>query len=78
MVNGRVTGNYPGSGVTITASAAGTTCSSSFKVRVSEDVADAISVNMGTSPSYSFSGLLSQLNARSQSKAKAPWTACTA
>ncbi len=72
VVNGRVTGNYPGSGVTITASAAGTTCSSSFKVRVSEDVADAISVNMGTSPSYSFSGLLSQLNARSQSKAKAP------
>ena len=72
VVNGRVTGNYPGSGVTITASAAGTSCSSSFKVRVSEDVADAISVNMGTSHSYAFSNLLSLLNSRSQSKAGAP------
>ena len=72
VVNGRVTGNYPGSNVVITASAAGTACSSSFKVRVTEDVADAITVNMGTSPSYAFSNLLSQLNSRSQSKAGAP------
>ena len=72
VVNGRVTGNYPGSGVTISAAAAGTSCSASFKVRVSEDVADAITVDMGSSPSYALSGIMSQLNSRSQSKAGAP------
>ena len=72
VLGGRVTGHYPGSNVTITASADGTSCQSSFKVRVSEDVADAINVNMGSEPSYAFSGILSQLNARSQSKAGAP------
>lgn len=72
VVNGRVTGNYPGSNVTIRASAAATNCSASFRVRVVEDVADAITVDMGTSPSYTFSSIMSQLNSRSQSKAGAP------
>ena len=35
-------------------------------------MADAITVNMGSEPSYAFSGILSQLNARSQSKAGGP------
>lgn len=72
VLGGRVTGHYPGSGVVITATADGTSCQAKFKVRVSEDVADAINVNMGSEPSYAFSGILSQLNARSQSKAGAP------
>jgi uncharacterized protein YjdB len=71
VVSGRVTASYPGDAV-ITASVAGTGFNASFKVHVSEDVADAITVNMGSSPSYSLSGILSQLNARSQSKAGAP------
>ena len=71
VVSGRVTANYPGDAV-ITASAAGTGFSASFKVHVSEDVADAINVNMGSEPSYALSGILSQLNARSQSKAGGP------
>lgn len=69
VVNGRVTGNYPGDNVTITAAVAGTSFSTTFKVRVSEDVAEAITVNMGSDPSYSFANLLTQLNSRSQSKA---------
>lgn len=72
VVSGRVTGNYPGSNVTITATAEGTSNSASFKVRVVEDVADAVTVDMGSSPSYGLSGIMSQLNARSQSKAGAP------
>lgn len=68
---GRVTASYPGE-ATITASVDGTDFRASFKVHVSEDVADAITVNMGSAPSYAFSGILSQLNARSQSKAGAP------
>ena len=72
VVSGRVTGNYPGSGVVITAVAEGTANSASFKVRVVGDVADAITVDMGSSPSYPLSGVMSQLNSRSQSKAGAP------
>lgn len=72
VIAGRVTGNFPGTGAVITASAAGTGYYSSFKVNVLEDVADAINVNMGSEPSYAFSGILSQLNARSQSKAGGP------
>ena len=72
VINGRVTANYPGTGAVITAAVAGTGFSSSFKVNVSEDVAQAITVNMGSDPSYSFSGLLSQLNSRSQDKAGGP------
>lgn len=72
VLGGRVTGHYPGSNVTITATADGTSCQATFKVRVSEDVADAINVNMGSEPSYAFSGILSQLNSRSQSKAEGP------
>ena len=72
VINGRVTANYPGTGAVITASVAGTGYSSSFKVDVKEDVAQAITVNMGSDPSYSFSGLLSQLNSRSQDKAGGP------
>lgn len=71
VVTGRVTGNYPGDNVTITASVASTGYSASFKVRVSEDVAQAITVSMGSNPSYSFSNLLSSLNSRSQTKAGA-------
>jgi len=71
VVGGRVTANYPGEAV-ITANVAGESYSASFKVKVSEDVADAITVNMGSSPSYSFSNILSLLNSRSQSKAGAP------
>lgn len=67
----RVTGTYPGE-TTITATVTGTGFSTSFNVKVSEDVADAIAVNMGSSPSYSFSGLLSDLDKRSQSKAEGP------
>ena len=68
---GRVSANYPGD-ATITATVDGTGFKASFKVHVSEDVADAITVNMGSEPSYSLSGILSQLNARSQSKAGGP------
>lgn len=70
-VAGRVTANYPGT-ATITASVDGTGFTASFDVTVSEDVADAISVNMGSSSTYSFANLMSQLNSRSQSKAGAP------
>lgn len=72
VVGGRVTANYPGENVTITASVAGTGFTASFKVRVLEDVAEAIIVNMGSNPSYSFSDILTTLNSRSQSKAGAP------
>ena len=72
VLSGRVTAHYPGENVVITATAAGTNCQASFKVRVSEDVAQAINVDMGSEPSYSFSGLLSQLNSRSQDKAGDP------
>ena len=68
VISGRVTGHYPGEAV-ISAAAAGTNCLSKFKVKVSEDVADAIIVDMGSSPSYPFSNIMSQLNNRSQSKA---------
>ncbi len=64
VLAGRVTAHYPGDNVIITATADGTTCQASFKVRVSEDVAQAINVDMGSEPSYSFSGLMSQLNSR--------------
>ena len=70
-LSGRVTANYPGD-AKITASVDGTGFRASFNVHVSEDVADAITVNMGSEPSYPFSGILSQLNARSQSKAGGP------
>ena len=70
-LSGRVTANYPGD-AKITASVDGTGFRASFNVHVSEDVADAITVNMGSEPSYAFSGILSQLNARSQSKAGGP------
>ena len=72
VLAGRVTAHYPGSDVTITATAEGTYCHSSFKVRVLEDVAQAILVDMGSEPSYSFSGLLYELDRRSQDKAKGP------
>lgn len=72
VISGRVTANYPGTGAVITAAVAGTGYSASFKVDVKEDVAQAITVNMGSDPSYSFSGLLSQLNSRSQDKAGGP------
>ena len=72
VISGRVTANYPGTGAVIKAVVAGTSYSASFKVNVSEDVAQAITVNMGSEPSYSFSGLLSQLNSRSQEKAGGP------
>lgn len=69
VLAGRVTAHYPGDNVVITATADGTTCQARFKVRVSEDVAEAVNVDMGSEPSYSFSGLLSQLNSRSLDKA---------
>ncbi len=72
VIGGRVTANYPGENAIITAAAAGTGYSASFKVRVTEDVADAITVNMGSSPSYSFSSVVSELNSRSQAKAGGP------
>lgn len=72
VIAGRVTGNYPGDNAVITASVASTGYSASFKVRTLEDVADAITVSMGSSPSYSFSNLMGQLNSRSQSKAGGP------
>lgn len=72
VISGRVTASYPGTGAVIKASVAGTGFMSSFKVNVKEDVAQAITVNMGTAPSYSFSGLLSELNKRSQEKAGGP------
>lgn len=72
VLGGRVTGNYPGDNVVITATAAGTNCQAKFKVQVLEDVAQAVTVNMGSEPSYSLSGVLSQLNTRSQEKAGAP------
>lgn len=71
VLSGRVTANYPGE-ATITATVDGTGFSASFKVKVSEDVADAVSVDMGSSPTYSFSDLLSELDKRSQSKTGAP------
>ena len=71
VLNGRVAGNYPGDNTVISAAVAGTGYRASFKVRVLEDVAQAITVNMGSSPSYSFSGLIGTLNSRSQSKAGA-------
>lgn len=72
VVNGRVTANFPGENAVITASVAGTGYEASFKVSVFEDVAQAITVSMGSSPTYSFSGVLAELNSRSQSKAGAP------
>ena len=72
VLAGRVTAHYPGTDVTITAMAEGTYCHASFKVRVLEDVAQAITVDMGSEPSYSFSGLLYELDRRSQDKAKGP------
>ena len=72
VVNGRVTANFPGENAVITATVAGTGYEASFKVKVFEDVAQAITVNMGSDPTYSFSGVLSELNNRSQSKAGAP------
>jgi len=69
VISGRVTGNYPGDNAIITASVAGTAYSASFKVRTLEDVAAAITVSMGSSPSYSFASLMGLLNDRSQSKA---------
>lgn len=72
VLSGRVTANYPGDNVTISAAVAGTGFRASFKVRVLEDVAQAIMVDMGSSPSYSFSSLIRTLNSRSQSKAGAP------
>ncbi|MCI9331667.1 MAG: hypothetical protein HFG05_05760 [Oscillibacter sp.] len=71
VINGRVTGNYPGEAI-IKAVVAGTGFSASFKVKVSEDVAQAITVNMGSEPSYPFSDLMNELNRRSQDKAGAP------
>lgn len=72
VVSGRVTANYPGTNAIIKATVAGTSYSASFKVTVSEDVAQAVTVNMGSEPTYSFSGILSELNSRSQSKAGGP------
>ncbi len=72
VINGRVTANYPGTGTEIRASVAGTGYSSSFKVDVKEDVAQAVTVNMGSEPSYSFSGVLSELDRRSRDKAGGP------
>lgn len=72
VLGGRVTAHYPGSDVTITATAAGTNCQASFKVRVSEDVAQAVTVNMGSEPSYSLSGVMSELDRRSRDKAEGP------
>ncbi len=72
VLSGRVTAHYPGDNVIITATADGTNCQASFKVRVSEDVAEAISIDMGSDPSYSFSGLLGQLNSRSLDKTGDP------
>lgn len=71
VANGRVTANYPGEAI-ITAGVANEPYTAKFSVRVSEDVADAINVDMGSRAVYSFSGLLSELNKRSQSKAGAP------
>lgn len=67
----RVTANTPGESK-ITALVTGTGFSATFTVKVSEDTADAINVSMGSSASYSFSGLLSELDKRSQSKAGGP------
>lgn len=67
----RVTGTYPGES-TITATVTGTSFTAKFKVRVSEDTADAVTVSMGANASYSFSGLLSELDKRSQDKAGGP------
>ncbi len=72
VISGRVSANYPGENAIISASVAGTGYRASFKVRVLEDVAQAIDVDMGTRPSYSFSNLTGTLNSRSQSKAGAP------
>lgn len=72
VLAGRVTAHYPGDNVIITASAAGTNCQASFKVKVSEDVAQAVTVDMGSEPSYSFSGILSELDRRSREKAGGP------
>ena len=72
VLAGRVVGNYPGDNVIITASAEGTNCQASFGVRVLEDVAQAVTVNMGSEPSYSFSGILKELDRRSQDKAGGP------
>lgn len=72
VLAGRVTAHYPGDNVIITATAAGTTCQASFKVKVSEDVAQAITVDMGSEPSYSFSGILNELDRRSRDKAAGP------
>ena len=72
VLAGRVVGNYPGDNVIITASAEGTNCQASFGVRVLEDVAQAITVSMGSQPSYSLSNVVSTLNTRSQEKAGAP------
>lgn len=71
VLSGRVTANYPGE-ATITATVDGTGFSASFKVKVSEDVADAINVDMGSAASYSLSDLLSELNKRSQDKTGSP------
>lgn len=69
----RVAANFPGESI-ITATVTGTGFTAKFKVKVSEDVADAVSVTMGSSASYSFSNsdLLSLLDKRSISKAGGP------
>ncbi len=72
VLAGRVVGNFPGDNVVITASAAGTSCQAKFGVRVLEDVAQAVTVNMGSEPSYSLSGVLNELDRRSRDKAGAP------
>lgn len=72
VLAGRVTAHYPGDNVIITASAAGTSCQASFKVKVSEDVAQAVTVDMGSEPSYSFSGIMNELDRRSRDKAGGP------
>ena len=62
---GRVTGHFAGTtDITVTAGSYNDTCT----VTVSEDIAQAITVNMGSSLSYSFAGILSQLNDRCMSK----------
>ncbi len=71
VVNGRVTANYPGDNAVISATVAGTGYEASFKVRVVEDVAQAITTSMGSNPSFSFSNILAELNSRSQTKAGA-------
>lgn len=66
---GRVTGHLSGStDVTITVGKYKDSCT----VTVSEDLAQAIERDLGTAGSYSFAGLLSDLNDRCNTKTKAP------